>query len=264
MSQVRLTPQIPRKRLMMLEARAALDYSRMWGPLLRASVQRSNKKSDSLVIVVPGFGSGDRYTLPMRRYLNARGLKAEGWGLGTNRAGTNLPHTQDDLSDRWQFVKREQYNGEAGVPYLIDQFFERVLKRHRETKRSVSLVGWSLGGYVAREVARDMPEIVDRVVTMGSPVVGGPKYTAVAPFFDRGGQDLDWIEDEIQRRESTRIQQPITAIYSKTDGIVGWQAAIDQYSPNVQHVEVNAAHLGMGFNASIWQTVENALHSCAH
>ena len=116
-------------------------------------------------------------------------------------------------------------------------------------------------GQVARELARDMPDIVDRVVTMGSPVIGGPKYTAVARAFERGGQDTDWIEAEIARRESTPITQPITAIYSRTDGIVGWQAAIDHHSPNVRHVEIDAAHLGMGFNPTIWAEVLSALQA---
>ncbi len=252
-----LTP--PSRSLFLLESRAALDAARMLPPLVAASLSRREEAQEQLVIVVPGFGSGDRYTLPLRRFLKRKGFEAEGWGLGTNLAGTNLPHTQDDLSDRWQFEQRENYQGEAGVPFLIDRFFERVQKRHRETGKDIALIGWSLGGYIAREVARDLPEVVERVITMGSPIIGGPKYTAVSSLFGRSGQDLDWIEDEIARRESRRITQPITAIFSKTDGIVGWQATIDQYSPGVTHVEVDAAHLGMGFNPQIWREVLTAL-----
>lgn len=259
MSAQQPSPAPPSRSLFFLESRAALDAARMLSPLVRASLSPKAAPAEFLVIVVPGFGSGDRYTAPLRRYLKRKGFEAEGWGLGTNLAGTNLPHQQSDLSDRWEFEHRENYQGEAGVPYLIDQFYERVLARHRETGRKISLIGWSLGGYVAREVARDMPEIVDRVVTMGSPVVGGPKYTAVATLFGRSGQDLDWIEEEITRREKTPISQPITAIYSKTDGIVSWEAAIDHFSPAVRHIEVDAAHLGMGFNPRIWQEVIGAL-----
>lgn len=258
-TQAQLSP--PNRSLFLLESRAAIDAVRMIGPLVRSSLARKPEPADTLVMVVPGFGSDDRYTLPLRRYLASMGYQAEGWGLGTNLAGTNLPHSQDDLSDRWQFEPREDYQGEAGVPYMIDQAYEQVLARHRETGKQISLIGWSLGGYVARELARDLPDIVERVITMGSPVVGGPKYTAVARVFERRGQDADWIEEEIARRESTPISQPITAIYSKTDGIVDWQAAIDHYSPNVRHVELDASHLGMGFNPQIWDEVLAALQA---
>ncbi|MDJ0878374.1 MAG: alpha/beta hydrolase [Halieaceae bacterium] len=255
------TPAPPKRSLMLLEARAALDAARMLAPLAASSLGRTPEPADTLVIVAPGFGSGDRYTLPLRRYLKRKGFRAEGWGLGTNLAGTNLEHTQDDLSERWDFSRRDDYRGEAGVPFLVDHFYERVLERHRETGMKISLIGWSLGGYMAREVARDLPDIVERVITMGSPTVGGPKYTAAAPFFDKSGMDLDWIEDEIARRESQPISQPITAIVSKTDAIVDWNAAIDRYSPNVQHIEVDAAHLGMGFNPEIWSHVLEAMNS---
>lgn len=70
---------------------------------------------------------------------------------------------------------------------------------------------------------------------------------------------LDWIEEEIGNREKRPIRQPITAIYSKTDAIVSWQAAIDHHSPNVTHVETNAAHLGMGFNQTVWSHIVSSL-----
>ena len=255
------TPAPPKRSLLLLETRAALDAARMLAPLLTSSIRSAPEPADTLVIVAPGFGSGDRYTLPLRRFLKRQGFRTEGWGLGTNLAGTNLEHTQDDLSERWEFSRREDYRGEAGVPFQIDRFYDRVLQRHAETGLKISLIGWSLGGYMAREVARDLPEVVERVVTMGSPTVGGPKYTAAAAFFNRSGMDLDWIEAEIAGRESRSISQPITAIVSKTDAIVDWNAAIDRYSPNVNHIEVDAAHLGMGFNPDIWAQVLAALQS---
>lgn len=259
-----VTPQIgklapPSRSLMLLESRAALDFAGMLGPLAVASVRPSAQVADTLAIVVPGFGAGDRSTLPLRRYLLSRGYATEGWGLGTNVAGTNLEHSQDDLSERWEFSRREDYRGEAGVPYLVDRFYERVLQRYAATGKRISLIGWSLGGYIARETARDLPDVVERVITMGSPTVGGPKYTAAAPFFNKRGMDLDWIEEEIGRREDRPITQPITAIVSRTDAIVDRNAAIDRFSPSVNHIEVDAAHLGMGFNRQIWSHVLRAM-----
>ncbi|GAB5412642.1 MAG: alpha/beta hydrolase [Congregibacter sp.] len=252
-------PSRPKRSLLLLETRAAVDFARMLGPLASASFRPKPVDPSRLVIVVPGFGSGDSYTLPLRRYLRNQGLEAEGWGLGTNLAGTDLPHELSDLSERWDVAPKDEYRGEAAVPFLIDRLYERVAERHAATGKTISLVGWSLGGYFAREVARDMPQIVDRVITMGSPVSGGPKYTAAAGFFEARGQDLDWIEEEVTRRAVRPIQQPITAIVSKTDGIVGWEAAQDAMNPNVRHVNIDAAHLGMGFKPEIWSYVLEAL-----
>lgn len=256
-------PSRPKKSLMLLESRAALDVARMLAPLAASSLRRAPKQAGKLAIVVPGFGSGDNATLPLRLYLKQQGFNVEGWGLGTNLAGANLPHTQEDLSDRWEFTRREDYRGEVGVPFLIDRLHDQVLQRHAEVGGKVSMIGWSLGGYIAREVARDLPGIVERVITMGSPTVGGPKYTAAAPFFEKRGQDLDWIEEEITRRESVPISQPITAIVSRTDAVVDWNAALDQHSPNVTHIEVDAAHLGMGFKKEVWNYVVRALETKA-
>ncbi|MEM8941276.1 MAG: alpha/beta fold hydrolase [Pseudomonadota bacterium] len=254
-----VAPKPPKKYLALFESRAAFDFASMWPALISANATRQEERRDSLVMVVPGFGSGDSYTVPLRRFLDAKGFDCEGWGLGTNLGGMDVEHTQDDLSERWEFTKRQNYNGEVAVPIAIDMLYERVQERHAETGRKISLVGWSLGGFMAREVARDLPDVVDRLVTLGSPIVGGPKYTAVAALYKRRGTDVDWIEQEIRQREDRKITQPITAIYSKSDGIVGWQAALDHYSPCVRHVEVDAAHLGMGFNRQVWGEVLSAL-----
>lgn len=249
----------PPRSMLLLESRAAIDVVRMTVPLLRSSLRPQRSRTESRIIVVPGFGADDRYTKPLRHYLKGQGFEAEGWGMGKNLAGLDLQHSLDDLSDSWNMTRREDYRGEAAVPYLCDLFAARVRERHRELGVPITLVGWSLGGYLAREVARDLPDIVERVITLGSPVVGGPKYTATGKLFARRGLDLDWIEEEIAKREERPIQQPITAIYSKSDGVVAWQAAVDRYSGNVKHVEVNAAHLGLVFNPTVWRHVVAAM-----
>ena len=253
-------PTSPPNRVnMLLEARSAIDLVRMVPHLIGAQLQRRDKREDLHVIVVPGFGADDHSMAPLRHYLRKQGFLVEGWGLGRNLAGTNLPHSLDDLSASWNVTARDEYRGEASVPYLCDRLTERVTERHAEIGRPVALVGWSLGGYLARETARDLPDVVDRVVTMGSPIVGGPKYTAAAPYFEQRGMDLDWIEEETHRREERPIRQPITAIYSRTDAVVQWQAAVDRCNENVRHIEVNAAHMGLGINPTVWRHVIEAL-----
>ncbi len=249
----------PKRSRMLLEARTALDVARMVRPLVSARLRRTERREDLFVIVVPGFGADDHSMAPLRYFLRQQGFEVEGWGLGRNLAGTNLPHTLADLSPAWDVEEQSEYRGEASVPYLCDRLTERVRERAARLDRPVALVGWSLGGYLAREAARDLPGTVDRVITLGSPIVGGPKYTAAARYFTQRGMDLDWIEREIHRREQRPIRQPITAIYSKTDAVVHWEAAVDRFSDNVRHIEVNAAHLGMGFNPTVWRHVLSAL-----
>jgi pimeloyl-ACP methyl ester carboxylesterase len=114
-----------------------------------------------------------------------------------------------------------------------------------ETGRPLRLVGWSLGGYLVREVARERPDLVAQVVTLGAPVVGGPKYTASAPMYRRKGYDLDRIEADVDAREETPIRVPVDAVFSRSDGVVAWRACVDRRNPTVRHHEIDTSHLGL-------------------
>ncbi len=249
----------PPRAALIRETRVFLEAARMILPLTAAQLQKPRSTDDRLIIVLPGFGADDRHTAPLRHFLRKQGYTVEGWGMGRNRAGQDMPHSVERLSDRWSIEPRENYRGEAAVPCLCDRFIEHTRARQRETGRDIVLIGWSLGGYIARETARDLPEAVEQVITLGSPVVGGPKYTATGRYFARQGADLDWIEAMIEKREVNPIRQPVTMIYSKSDGIVAWPAAIDRFNQNVEHVEVNGSHLGMAFNPSVWSHILGAL-----
>ena len=180
------------------------------------------------VLVFPGFGGGDGSTALLRRYLRYLGYSVDGWGLGTNR---------------------------GDVPDLLQKLGAVVRERCERDEAPVRLLGWSLGGYLAREVARDLPEAVDRVVTLGSPVVGGPRYTLTAPIYRLTGTNFDAIDLEIRRREQVPLRVPVTALYSRRDGIVNWEACIDHRSDCVEHIEVNASHIGMASNPEVLSLV---------
>jgi len=184
--------------------------------------------------VLPGYGAGDASTLVLRRYLRFLGYWVRGWSLGVNAGDVR-----------------------ALLPRVLDRV-ERFAERKREP---VSLIGWSLGGVLARETARESPGLVRRVITLGSPIVGGPKYTAAARFYRLQGIDLDAVEAEIDARESTPIRVPITAIYSRADGVVAWQACLDRRSPHAENVEVGATHLGLGFSADVYRLIADRLSS---
>ncbi len=229
--------------------------------LMRARMRRKVPNSGRAVIVLPGFGANDASTAPMRYFLSQQGHQVEGWGLGLNTGGRGLVTDVNDLPERWEFDREVATPGEAEVPALCEKMVGRTQARVAALGRPVTLIGWSLGGYIAREVARELPGEVEAVITMGSPVVGGPKYTATAPLFRRRGLDLDRMEGEIGKRAKIPLTQPVTAIYSKSDGIVGWQAAIDRDSENIRHIEVNVSHMGLGVNAKVWGIVQAALEA---
>lgn len=251
----------PDRALAWRESRVLLDAGRMLVPLLMpAGKARTTRPRD--IIVMPGFGADDRATWPLRRYLAKLGHRAEGWGMGLNRAGLDIRHQLSDLSPGWDVEPIEIYRSEGSVPMLCDRMVERVRDRHAALGGSpLTLIGWSLGGVVAREVARDLPDLVDEVITLGTPVRGGPKYTRAAEIFRRRGMDLDWIERGVERRASRPIRARITAITSPTDAVVGHAATYDPHSPDVEHVDIDASHLGLCFNPTVWKLIADRLNA---
>ena len=186
------------------------------------------------VMVVPGFSASDSSTGVLRNYLRYLGYTVSGWGLGTNR---------------------------GNVPELLEQLTQRVADYAQEQNSPVRLIGWSLGGYISREIARDRPDLVDRVITLGSPVIGGPKYTAVAPFYRQMGFDVEEIAREVEARYDQPLEVPVTAIYSRGDGVVAWKACVDARSPNMKHVEVSGSHLSLGFSPGVLRIIAKRLRT---
>ncbi|MGI9293193.1 MAG: esterase/lipase family protein [Pseudomonadales bacterium] len=212
------------------EGLSALEFTRLTAALPTLALQpRGNGEP---VLVLPGFGASDVSTTPLRRYLSWLGYDVHGWGLGRNT---------------------------GNVYELLPQAVEQVRRISTQRKSTVTIVGWSLGGVIAREVARDYPEFVCQVVTMGSPIVGGAKYTSLGGIFERRGADLDQMEATIAARESKPIRVPVTSIYSKRDGIVGWQASIDRHNVQVEHIEVGATHLGLGISPDVFKIIAGKL-----
>jgi pimeloyl-ACP methyl ester carboxylesterase len=184
------------------------------------------------VLLFPGYSSDDASTLALRAVLRGLGHDARGWGLGRNVGDVE--------------ARIEQ------VADLVGHMAERL-------GEPVALVGWSLGGYLAREAARDRPEAVSQVVTLGSPIAGGPKYTQLAPLYRARGADLDEIEDRIREREAVSLRVPVTALYSRLDGVVQWRACVDRTEAVTENVEVRTTHLGFGFSAEVYGIVAERL-----
>jgi pimeloyl-ACP methyl ester carboxylesterase len=221
----------PHRLALLGEGRIAVEWAAMrlamgW---LRRSAPRSN---GGPVLVAPGFASDDSWTASLRRFLASIDYDVRGWGLGRNH---------------------------GRVPILIPALVDRTAMCAEQTGRPVKLVGWSLGGSLVREVARERPDLVEKVVTLGAPVVGGPKYTASAPMYLKKGYDLDAIEAGAAERETVPIRVPVEAVYSRSDGIVAWRACIDHDNPRVRHHEVIASHLGLVASPTVFRLVAELL-----
>jgi len=216
----------PGARGVLQELRLAADALR-WVPTW-LTLRSPRAARCCTVILLPGFGAGPASLRVMAGFLRRRGHRARDWGLGRNTG--------------------EAVQLRARLQHVVDASIESHAER-------VVLVGWSLGGYIAREYAREHPEEVRRVVTLGSPVVGGPRYTATAEWYRSQGHDLDEIERAVANRYATPLRVPVSAIYSKRDGIVAWQACIDRWSPDVRHIEVSETHVGLGFAPRVLATV---------
>jgi pimeloyl-ACP methyl ester carboxylesterase len=215
---------------MIREARVLIELPRL---LLRfPELARQPRGSGQPVLVIPGHGAGDVSTAVLQGYIRLLGYRVRGWGKGRNR---------------------------GDVPDLLPRVMKRLISFARRSGQPVRLIGWSLGGYLAREAARERPDLVQQVITLGTPVIGGPKYTVIAERFHRRGIDIDAIEAEIALRNEIPLNTPVTAIYSRIDAIVAWKACIDERGTNVEHVEVHSSHLGLGFSPEVYKIIAGRL-----
>jgi pimeloyl-ACP methyl ester carboxylesterase len=221
----RLRP--PPAARMAWEALSGLELARL---LVATPSLRAAPRGSAPVLVLPGFRADDISTFPLRQFLRRLGHEVRGWDLGVNR---------------------------GDVPALMPHVDRGVAAFAERRGEPVHLIGQSLGGVLARETARDRPEVVAQVITLGSPVRGGPSYTRVALAYPE--DHLARIRRDIDERNRIPIRVPITAVYSRRDGIVAWEACIDRTSPQVEHVEVKSPHLGMGVDPTVWRLVAERL-----
>lgn len=182
------------------------------------------------VMLLPGYGASERSMEPLNRFLGFIGYDAQHWDLGRNRG------------------RVDQY-----ARAIADQLAARY-------DAPVTLIGWSLGGVVAREAARLVPGQVREIITMGTPVIGGPKYTAMAGRYAQDQSlDLDHFERQVHERNLVGLTCPITAIYTDRDGIVSPGSSQDIYNPQTRMVRVGGGHFGLGINPRVWRIIADTL-----
>ena len=208
----------PGPLLLMLEGRAPWEFA---ATLAAAPwLNRLPPGDGHPVLVFPGLAASDVTTLPLRNFLRDRGYTPYAWQQGFNRGPR-----------------------EGVVEACLDRI-RMLADRHR---RKVSLVGWSLGGVYARELAKEVPELVRCVITLGSPFSGHPRATNAWRVFEfLSGKSVHDPELLAGLREPPPV--PTTSIFSRTDGVVAWQCSINEDRPHTENIEVHASHIGMGMN----------------
>jgi pimeloyl-ACP methyl ester carboxylesterase len=170
------------------------------------------------VLILPGLGAGDESTAIMRGFLRSRGYAVSRWGRGRN------------LGFR------------AGLLAALRGQLSQLATQHG---RKVSLIGWSLGGIFARELAKQAPDEVRLVITMASPFTGHPRATNAFRLYEwMTGRRIGAPEIHEPLRAPPPV--PTTSIWSRTDGVVSWRCSVEREQPLVENIEINASHLGIG------------------
>ena len=225
----RLRP--PGLGLLLAEIRGVFEFnaSLMMAPLL----MRAPKGDGHPVLALPGFLASDISMAPLRRYLKELGYDVYAWQMGRNLGGLS----------RMRTLLRE-----------------RLAEIHASTGRKVSIVGWSLGGVYARDLARHMPDVVRYVITLGSPFANDVRATNATRLYEAlSGEQVD-ADPELRDALAGDLPVPATSIFSRADGVVNWRCCLSQPSSTAENVEIYlASHVGLGVNPAVLWAIADRL-----
>jgi len=231
MSATAQTLRPPSRTLMFLEGRAIPEFGAFLGALPLLSLAPSGDGHP--VLVFPGLIASDVSTRPLRSFLENRGYAVTGW-----KQGRNLGLRQ-------------------GVQQAMIDLVRELADSH---KRKISMVGWSLGGLYARQLAKMMPDRVRSVITLGSPFASHPRATNAWRIYEMAsGRRADERDSRFGGRLSEPPPVPTTAIFSRTDGICAWQGCMETTSAMSESIEVESSHCGMGHHPAVVYAVADRL-----
>ncbi len=186
------------------------------------------------VLVLPGFMASDSSTAPLRKFIGNLGYNAYAWELGRNYAKLRF---LEALLDK------------------IDHIYE-------ETGQKVSIIGWSLGGIYARQIAKEKPEMIRQVITLGSPFRGISELNNATWLYNLlpGSKRVVDLNPILLEDLPLPAPVPTTAIYTKEDGIVPWQSCLEEEEDWLhQNIQVRGSHLGLGVNPSVLEIIMDRL-----
>lgn len=190
-----------------------------------------------VVVIFPGLATNGHITRPLESFCQRLGYEAYDWGMGLNVG------PQGDVSE-W-----------------LDALAQRVLELTQGHAGPVSLVGWSLGGIYAREVAKRVPTRVRQVVTLGAPFGGRAEHTRVGWLYRLLNGGVPPTDPNLCALLSAPPPVPTTSIYSRSDGVVAWQACVDNGNNRrrVENIEVEGSHCGMPWNPAVLRVLADRL-----
>lgn len=186
------------------------------------------------VLVLPGFMASDVSTAPLRKYLIKNGYNAIPWDIGRNIA--NVEH--------------------------LDLLVEKIENLYEETGQKISLIGWSLGGVYARQIAKERPNMIRQLITLGSPFRGVDQPNNAAWLYDLlvERKKIAEVAPQLLKEFPKPAPVPTTAIYSKEDGIVPWEMCMEEEETYYrQNIQVRGSHLGLGVNPTVLKIVTDRL-----
>jgi len=223
----RLRP--PGLALLLAEARGIFEFnaSLLLSPLLL----RAPRGDGHPVLTLPGFLASDLSMAPMRHYLGELGYATEAWRMGRNV---------------------------GGVGRMRGLLLDRLAGIYRDAGRKISIVGWSLGGVYARDLALQAPQMVRSVVTLGSPFANDVRATNATPLYEALSGESVAGNSELLKAIAGDLPVPATSIYSRTDGVVNWRTCLLRPSDTAENIEVYfASHIGLGVNpAALWAVAD--------
>lgn len=188
------------------------------------------------VMVLPGFATDDNMTAILRGFLSMLGYQVHPWKLGWN-----LDHRTVGDDGEHVAARIEEIAGDTG--------------------HDVSLIGWSLGGVIAREAARRKHSGLRQVITLGSPFTGDPTATSLRGLYELlSGNDMSAAHSQeryIQGRQPLKV--PSTAIYSKSDGITAWENCRSMTDPITENIAVHSSHFGLVVNPTVFYIIADRL-----
>ena len=228
-----LPPTAPSLALLGFEPlRAALEYLNL--RLTRPCCERAGDGHP--VVIFPGLGTDSRAVEPLREFCNELGFTGLGWGRGLNTGPSG------DIEE-----------------WLADLALDVQALAAPSGQRRMTLIGWSLGGFYAREVAKLLDGDVRRVITIGTPLAGSADSTNVGLYYRLLNGQKAVLEPTLARRVATAPAVPTTSIYSRSDGVVSWRACVQQGPGQIENIEVDGSHCGLGWNRKVWAVIADRL-----
>lgn len=198
-------------------------------------IYKHKKKGDGHpVMLLPGFLSSEKSTKPLKEHIENAGYQVFDWGLGRN----------------------------FGQLQYMEYLLEILDQIHIKTGKQVSLVGWSLGGVYARQLAKERPHQIRQVITLASPFAGLGEPNNISWIYAllNFGKSVKEVNQTLLENLPLPAPVPTTAIYSKLDGIVPWKFCMEQVEDKIhQNIEVRSSHIGMGVNFSVLNIIIDRL-----